>query len=123
MITVFLLATGGCGACTAELWSAVATDPALAWSSTPGGADVFALTGTAGPASASERALAATIAAYPQTPIVVVGECATDGGSFGRVGRLPAAANVVRTVGHCPPLPAAISAALLAAAHAAPAAP
>ena len=111
---VFLLDTGGCGTCAAEVWATVELSDELAWAPGPAHADVVALTGSITPAT-REVVLSLYLEFFAdQTPVVVVGRCAVDGYPFGQGGvRHLAEIEVARKVEVCPPLPSIILETLL----------
>jgi Ni,Fe-hydrogenase III small subunit len=115
---VFHLCAGDCGACAAEVWSAVEGTTQLAWAATPQLADVVALTGSI--PAATRSALLNTVTALIQgrLPIVVVGRCAIDGFPYGKGGiaGLPEI-EARRKVDGCPPLTDNVVEALLEAAR------
>ena len=106
---VFLLNTGGCGACAAEVWATVELADELVWAPGPGHADVVALTGSITPAT-REAVLSLYLEFFAdQTPVVVVGRCALDGYPFGQGGvRHLTDIEVAHKVEACPPLPSII---------------
>lgn len=113
---VFLLDTGGCGACAAEVWATVELSDELVWAPGPAHADVVALTGSISPAT-RETVLALYLEFFvDQTPVVVVGRCALDGYPFAQGGvRYLAQIEVTRKIEVCPPLPSIILDTLLGA--------
>lgn len=118
-VRVFLLDTGGCGACAAEVWAAVEVSPELDWASGPGEADVVALTGLVPPGTHD-----VVLGLYRElwagrVPVVVVGRCAVEGYPFGQGGVRSLGELVVdRKVDSCPPLPSIVAEAVLSAANA-----
>ena len=117
-VRVFLLDTGGCGACAAEVWATVEASPELDWAPGPAHADVVALAGSITPATRD-----VVLALYQEffagrVPVVVVGRCAIDGYPYGEGGiRMLGEIAVHRKIETCPPLPSIILEALLHAAH------
>ena len=111
---VFLLDTGGCGACAAEVWATVELSDELVWAPGPGHADVVVLTGSITPAT-REAVLSLYLEFFAdQIPVVAVGRCAVDGYPFGQGGvRHLAEIEVARKVEVCPPLPSIILETLL----------
>lgn len=105
-LRVYLLDTGGCGACAAEVWATVEPSPELAWAPGPGQADVVVLTGSLPPAS---HALVLALQEQfwrGRIPIVAVGRCAVDGYPFGAGGvRVLKQVELAGRIDVCPPLP------------------
>lgn len=109
---IFHLHAGGCGACAAEVWSAVQQAPALTWAATPETADLIVLTGALLPSVAPE-VLSTLQILQGRIPLVVVGQCASDSTLYGSGGlRQFSQLAVRRSIRGCPPLPAMIVEAL-----------
>lgn len=108
-LRVYLLDTGGCGACAAEVWATVEPAPDLAWAPGPGQADVIVLTGSLPPAS-HELVLALQEQFWQgRIPVVAVGRCVIDGYPFGVGGvRVLKQVDLAGRVDVCPPLPEVI---------------
>ena len=112
MINLFRINTGSCGACDAEIESAVHLNPDFAFVSDPFEADCILLTGALTPLS-KPAFLSIWQALAGATPLIAVGRCAIDGYPFGR-GGLAENPDIVATakVDGCPPLPEAIARAI-----------
>lgn len=112
MIKLYRMNTGSCGACDAEIESAVFLNRDFVWAGDPLEADVLLLTG---PLLGQSKA--AFLAVYREleatVPLIAVGRCAIDGHPFGR-GGLAENPDIVatRNVDGCPPEPGAIAAAV-----------
>jgi Ni,Fe-hydrogenase III small subunit len=105
-LRVYLLDTGGCGACAAEVWTTVECSPELAWAGGPPRTDVVVLTGSL-PTACHETVLAL----YEQfwrgrVPVVAAGRCAVDGYPYQAGGvRALKQLEVAGKIDVCPPLP------------------
>ena len=108
-LRIYLLDTGGCGACAAEVWTTVETAPELAWAPGPGRSDIVVITG-----SIPVACHATILALYEQfwrgrIPVLAIGRCAMDGHPFGAGGvRVLKELEVAGKIDVCPPLPAMI---------------
>ncbi len=116
-LRVYHLDTGGCGACAAEVWTAVELSGALVWAAGPAQADVVALTGSLTPSTRE-----AVLALYrrfwvDRVPVLAIGRCAIDGYPFGRLGVAAVEGlHIQGKVEACPPTPSIVLYALLSAA-------
>lgn len=121
-VRVFHVCAGDCGACAAEVWTAVEGSPELAWAATPQLADVIALTGSIPPPTRNALQTMYAALIHPEgaqrIPLVVVGRCAIDGHPFGKGGiaALPDI-EVRRKVDGSPPLTEVVAEALIEAAR------
>ena len=111
---VYLLDTGGCGACAAEVWATVMPSPELGWAPGPGQADVVVLTGSAPPICHEHVMMLYEHFWRGRVPIVAVGRCAIDGYPFGAGGlRALKHVDIAGRIDVCPPLPEVIMELLL----------
>jgi Ni,Fe-hydrogenase III small subunit len=108
-LRVFLLDTGGCGACAAEVWATIEPMPELAWAPGPGQADIVVITGSVPPICHEVVSTLHQQFWRGRVPVVAVGRCATDGYPFGTGGvRALKEVEVAGRIDVCPPLPEVI---------------
>ena len=105
-LRVYLLDTGGCGACAAEVWTTVESSPELAWAPGPRRADVVVLTGSL-PAACHVTILALYEQLWRRrVPVVAAGRCVVDGYPYQAGGvRALKQLEVAGKIDVCPPLP------------------
>lgn len=104
---VFLIDTGSCGACAAEVWATVERTAALRWAATPATADVVVLVGV--PTLLLAPAVRQTLIDATHLPLVAVGRCTKEALVRTTTPFLPPDMAPRRIIDGCPALPTAIA--------------